>query len=70
VAFSKLFHGGSHRGEIIITFLALLELLRLRQVTMQQNEAFLEIMILPVAENASEPALPAPVIGGAEHVSN
>jgi len=40
----------SPRGEIIITFLALLELLRLRQVVARQNEAFHDIMILK-AEN-------------------
>ena len=66
--FSRLFHAESPRGEIIITFLALLELLRLRQVTIQQSAAFLEITILPVAESVPEALLPAPVIGGGEHV--
>ena len=65
--FSRLFHAASPRGEIIVTFLALLELLRLRQVAVRQDAAFLEILILPVAENAAGPDLPAPIIGGGEH---
>jgi len=46
VRFMELFDVISPRGEIIITFLALLELLRLRQVVARQNEAFHDIMIL------------------------
>ena len=49
VRFMELFDAISPRGEIIITFLALLELLRLRQVVARQNQAFHDIMIL-VAE--------------------
>ena len=69
VGFSKLFHAVSPRGEIIVTFLALLELLRLRQVAIKQSAAFLEITILPVAESVPETLLPPPVIGGGEHVT-
>jgi len=68
VNFSRLFTPTSPRGEIIVTFLALLELLRLRQIQVQQNAAFFEIMILPVTETDMGALLPAPVIGGAEHV--
>ena len=50
VYFSSLFNPGSPRGEVIATFLALLELLRLRQIVLQQNDAFHEIVILPVME--------------------
>ncbi|MDX9868595.1 MAG: segregation/condensation protein A [Kiritimatiellia bacterium] len=67
VAFSALFNPESHRGEVIVTFLALLELLRLRQITLWQNEAFHEILILP-AEETGGGLLPVPVIGGGEHV--
>ncbi|MCL1920593.1 MAG: segregation/condensation protein A [Kiritimatiellaeota bacterium] len=49
VYFSALFTPGSPRGEIIATFLALLELLRLRQIVLQQNDVFHEIVILPEA---------------------
>lgn len=47
IAFSSMFNPGSHRGEVIVTFLALLELLRLHQIVLQQNDAFHEIIILP-----------------------
>lgn len=68
VAFSKLFNPESHRGEVIVTFLALLELLRLRQITLHQNQAFHEILILPVADLSEDLTQPA-VIGGGEHAS-
>jgi len=67
IAFSSLFSAESNRGEVIVTFLALLELLRLRQIALQQNDVFHEILILPVEGAAHEPLQP-PVIGGGEHV--
>lgn len=67
VAFSTLFNAESNRGEVIVTFLALLELLRLRQIALQQNDVFHEILILPVEGAAHEPLQP-PVIGGGEYV--
>lgn len=67
VAFSHLFSPESHRGEIIVTFLALLELLRLRQILLFQNAAFHEILIVPVSESELED-LPVPIIGGGESV--
>jgi segregation and condensation protein A len=71
LGFSRLFHAGSPRGEIIITFLALLELLRQRRVTILQHAAFLEITIQPVAESVAETPLPQPpVMEGADHVTN
>jgi segregation and condensation protein A len=66
VAFSKLFHRHSPRGEIIVTFLALLELLRLRQVAVCQSDNFSEIMVMEISAEALEP-LPPPVIGGTDH---
>jgi len=69
VAFSSLFNPESNRGEVIVTFLALLELLRLRQILLQQNDAFHEILIMPVAESGHERLAPA-VIGGGEHVES
>jgi segregation and condensation protein A len=69
VAFSTLFNPGSHRAEVIVTFLALLELLRLRQIALHQNAAFHEILILPFEDYSGE--LPqVPVIGGGEHVES
>jgi segregation and condensation protein A len=43
--FSQLFEGATSRSEVVVTFLALLELIRLRQVTAMQIEAFGEIEI-------------------------
>ncbi|MBR1836984.1 MAG: segregation/condensation protein A [Kiritimatiellae bacterium] len=70
VAFSSLFSPESPRGEIIVTVLALLELLRLRQVVAAQDAAFGEISIRPFPEDPSgaDAADARPVIGGSDHV--
>ncbi len=47
VAFSKLFTAESPRGEIIVSFLALLELLKQHRVGVRQNGAFTEILVCP-----------------------
>ncbi len=47
--FSELFAGAASRVEVVVTFLALLELIRLRQVRATQADAFAEIEIEPVA---------------------
>ena len=67
VYFSALFNPGSPRGEIIVTFLALLELLRLRQIMLQQNDVFHEIVILPVASLMNESAAQDDRGGGEEY---
>ena len=41
--FTELFSGAASRAEIVVTFLALLELIRLKQIKAAQNEAFGEI---------------------------
>lgn len=69
VAFSKLFHARSPRGEIIVTFLALLELLRLRQIVVFQSAVFSEILLRMVPEGAAGGELPPPVLGGADHAT-
>ena len=43
--FSELFAGATSRSEVVVTFLALLELIRLKQLTAVQREAFGEIEI-------------------------
>ncbi|MGI6100667.1 MAG: segregation/condensation protein A [Lentisphaerae bacterium] len=68
VAFSRLFRPESHRGEVIITFLALLELLRLRQVAIRQHAPFTEIIISKIPDNLPVEALAPPVIGGGSNV--
>ena len=68
VGFSSLFTPQSPRGEIIVTFLALLELLRLRQVVASQDAAFGEIVLFPHRDEDPATAGARPVIGGADHV--
>ena len=52
--FSELFAGVTSRSEVVCTFLALLELIRLKQIAAIQTEAFGEIEIC----RAPAPALP------------
>ena len=61
--FSELFEGVTSRSEVVCTFLALLELIRLKQLTAVQPEAFGEIEICRAPAAAAPPA-PGP---GAEH---
>jgi len=49
VRFSELFAHMAARVEIVVTFLALLELIRLKQVRAIQSDEFDEIEIAPVA---------------------
>jgi segregation and condensation protein A len=74
IKFSELFEGVTSRSEVVVTFLALLELIRLKQITALQKEPFGEIEICrasPAAVEASsseaiaqapaqEPAAPLP----------
>ena len=46
LAFSELFASVASRTEIVVTFLALLELIRLKQVRALQNEEFGEIELI------------------------
>jgi len=71
VKFSDLFENAASRGEVVCTFLALLELIRLKQLVCVQPEAFGDIEIGRAVE--SPVALPLPLAngppGGAEPVS-
>ena len=51
ITFSSLFRADASRNEIICTFLALLELIRLNQVQARQDEQFGEIIILHSEED-------------------
>lgn len=44
--FSDLFATATHRFEVVVTFLAMLELIRLGQLSATQNESFGEILIV------------------------
>jgi segregation and condensation protein A len=60
-SFARLFEGVSSRTEMIVTFLALLELIRLRQLKVTQSESFGEIDILRVhADPLEDETTPPP----------
>jgi len=50
--FSELFEALTSRSEVVVTFLALLELIRLKQIIALQNEPFGEIEIVPSISQA------------------
>lgn len=52
--FSELFAANSPRGEIIVTFLALLELLRMHRISVVQEGYFTEIMIRRARDASGE----------------
>jgi segregation and condensation protein A len=58
--FSDLFAAARSRTEVVVTFLALLELIRLRQLAAVQNETFGEIEITRVPATAVPP-IPPPI---------
>ena len=63
VRFAELFEGAASRAEVICTFLALLELIRLKQLACLQPEPFAEIEISrPAVTTTGEP----PVVTAAE----
>jgi len=53
--FSELFEGATSRSEVVCTFLALLELIRLKQLTAVQESAFGEIEICRAQPAAGAP---------------
>jgi segregation and condensation protein A len=59
VRFSELFADATSRSEVVCTFLALLELIRLRKLVCSQKEAFAEIEIRRATMTAP-PSVPAP----------
>ncbi|GDY19552.1 segregation and condensation protein A [Verrucomicrobiota bacterium] len=65
IKFSELFASATSRTEVVVTFLAMLELIRLKQLLITQPEPFDEIQLVrapsavtppPVEEMAAEPA--------------
>ena len=63
--FSELFANATSRSEVVVTFLAMLELIRLRQLVAEQAETFGEIEIArpadaPALDHVPEPAALAP----------
>jgi segregation and condensation protein A len=60
--FSGLFDGAGSRGEVVATFLALLELIRLKQLRATQDDSFgeIEIVVAPVEMQQIKPEQPEP----------
>lgn len=78
VRFLELFEKAAHRVEVVVTFLALLELIRMKLLRVEQPEAFGEIVIgaalpppppLPPEEPAPRPASTAEPALAAEAVA-
>jgi len=78
--FSELFDGAGSRSEVVVTFLALLELIRLKQLTAVQSEAFGEIELCRCTQGEAiaaqgapysqvEPAMAAPKQAGPDPAS-
>jgi segregation and condensation protein A len=60
IRFDALFDSDAPKGEIIVTFVALLELLRLRHLTVSQTENFGELTIEAIPEGTPDAHLPLP----------
>jgi segregation and condensation protein A len=67
--FSELFEESTSRLEVVVTFLAMLELIRLKVLAVMQTEPFAEIEIGAVASAPPVPAAPAPQSPGTALVS-
>lgn len=57
ISFKRMLRRAQHRVEVIVTFLAVLELLRRRKVEVAQDNLFGDILILPLAAPPAEGAL-------------
>jgi len=70
VRFSELFAQATHRAEVVCTFLALLELIRLKQIVCVQPEPFAEIVISRPPEPAAAGSAPAPAEAAAPEATS
>ena len=68
--FSELFEGVTSRSEVVVTFLALLELIRLKQLVACQSEAFGEIEIGRAPEVPAPEPEPAAAVSSAQSTSH
>jgi len=67
VKFSELFDHVTSRSEVVVTFLAMLELIRLKRIVVQQPESFAEIEITRGPETrGGPPTEPAPALAKPE----
>jgi segregation and condensation protein A len=70
VRFSELFEDATSRSEVVCTFLALLELIRLKQLLCAQSEDFGEIEIKKRAAAVAVPNAPEAAASDESHVAN
>ena len=70
VKFSELFASAANRAEVICTFLALLELIRLKQLACVQPEPFAEIEIAHAAQSISSSETSAPEVNPQTETEN
>lgn len=68
MTFSTLFGNRTTRTEIICTFLAILELARLRQLVIVQESSFAEIMVVLAEDGDRGEAAPSVAKSGVDHV--
>jgi len=52
--FGELFSSQTHRIEIVVTFLALLELIRLGQITVRQRKNFADITLYSLEDGGED----------------
>ncbi|MBM3842427.1 MAG: chromosome segregation protein ScpA [Verrucomicrobia bacterium] len=60
ITFTQLFPEGTTLRRLVATFLAMLELTRIRKVRVRQDEAFADILLEPVTDQPPAPLAPEP----------
>ena len=70
VKFSELFESAANRAEVVCTFLALLELIRLKQLACVQPEPFAEIEITTAVASAAPTETDVPATASAAEVKS
>ncbi len=62
ITFTQLFPEGTTLRRLVATFLAMLELTRIRKVRVRQDEAFADILLEPVTDQPPAPLPPEPEV--------
>ncbi len=62
ITFTQLFPEGTTLRRLVATFLAMLELTRIRKVRVRQDEAFADILLEPVTDQPPAPLPPDPEV--------
>jgi segregation and condensation protein A len=69
LSFFQLFKDAKSKLEIIVIFLALLELIRMKEIRAKQDKAFTDIVIIRNEEKAHLRHLPGEQNGGAKNTT-